>query len=64
VNVLEQVLQMSHISFTMTREDDDTKEKDLHHREYTASQGARQWEMLVSTVKGTAPGEVMLTTSP
>jgi hypothetical protein len=64
VNVLEQVLQMSHISFTMTREDDDAKEKDLHHREYTASQGARQWQMLVSTVKGTAPGEVMLTTSP
>lgn len=64
VKVLEQVLQTSHITFTLTREDDDAKEKDLHHREYSASLGTRQWQMLVSTVKGAAPGEVMLTTSP
>jgi hypothetical protein len=64
VKDLEQVMQASHIDFTMTHEDDDKSEKILHHREYTASQGARQWEMLVSTVKGTAAGEVMLTTSP
>jgi len=64
VKTLEQVMQTSHIEFTMTREDDDAQEKVLHHREYSASQGARRWEMLVSTVKGAAPGEVMLTTSP
>jgi hypothetical protein len=64
VKVLEQVLQMSHVDFTMMHEDDDKEEKVLHHREYTATQNGRQWEMLVSTVKGTAPGEVMLTTSP
>jgi hypothetical protein len=64
VKALEQVMQQAHIEFTMTREDDDAQEKVLHHREYSASQGTREWEMLVSTVKGTAPGEVMLTTSP
>jgi hypothetical protein len=64
VKQLERILLASQIAFTLTREDDDAKEKDLHHREYTASQGVRQWEMLVSTVKGAAPGEVMLTTSP
>jgi hypothetical protein len=64
VKELEQVMRSSHIDFTMTHEDDDKVEKALHHREYTASQGARQWEMLVSTVKDAAAGEVMLTTSP
>jgi len=64
VKTLEQVMQQAHIAFTMTHEDDDKTEKVLHHREYTASQGPRHWEMLVSTVKGAAPGEVMLTTSP
>src|SRR5579863_5456591 len=63
VQTLEQVMQQAHIDFTMTHEDDDQQEKTLHHREYTASQGARHWEMLVSIVKGAAPGEVMLTTS-
>ncbi len=64
VKTLEQVMQQAHIDVTMTREDDDAQEKTLHHREYSASQGNRKWEMLVSTVKGDAPGEVMLTTSP
>jgi hypothetical protein len=64
VKMLEQVMQTSHINLTLTHEDDDKSEKTLHHREYTASQGDRQWDMLVSTVKGAAPGEVMLTTSP
>ena len=57
-------MQQAHIDLTMTRDHDDAQEKTLHHREYTASQGSRRWEMLVRTVKGTAPGEVMLTTSP
>jgi hypothetical protein len=64
VTVLEQVMQMAHIDLAMTHEDDDKTEKVLHHREYTAARDGRQWEMLVSTVKGAAPGEVMLTTSP
>jgi hypothetical protein len=63
VKTLEQVLQQAHIDFTMTHEDDDQQEKTLHHLEYTASQGDRHWQMLISVVKGTAPGEVMLTTS-
>jgi hypothetical protein len=63
VATLEQVMQQAHIDFTMTHEDDDQQEKTLHHREYTASQGTRHWEMLISVVKGAAPGEVMLTTS-
>jgi len=64
INTLEQAMRQSHIDFTMTHEDDDKAEKALHHREYTASQGTRHWEMLVSTVKSADPGEVMLTTSP
>jgi hypothetical protein len=64
VDLLEKVMQLSHISFSMTHEDDDTAEKVLHHREYTASEDGHQWQMLVSTVKGTADGEVMLTTNP
>ena len=63
VKTLEQVMQQAHIDFTMTHEDDDQQEKTLHHLEYTASQGTRHWEMLISVVKGATPGEVMLTTS-
>lgn len=64
VGVLERVMQLSHITFEMTHEDDDSAERVLHHREYTASEGTRQWQMLVSTVKGSTAGEVMLTTNP
>lgn len=64
VTVLERVMRLSHIAFTMTHEDDDSAERVLHHREYTASEGTHQWQMLVSTVKGSAKGEVMLTTNP
>lgn len=64
VTVLERVMHLDHIDFTMTHEDDDSAERVLHHREYTASEGTRQWQMLVSTVRGTATGEVMLTTNP
>jgi hypothetical protein len=64
IKMLEEVMQLSHIDLAMTHEDDDAQEKALHHREYTAALGGHQWEMLVSIVKGTAPGEVMLTTSP
>ncbi len=64
VKTLEQALQLSHIDFKMSQEDDDKQEKMLHHREYTASLGNRKWDMLVSTVKGADHGEVMLTTSP
>jgi hypothetical protein len=64
VAVLERVMRLAHIAFTMTREDDDTTERVLHHREYIASEGTRQWQMLVSTVRGSASGEAMLTTNP
>jgi hypothetical protein len=64
VKTLEQALQLSHIDFKMSKEDDDKQEKLLRHREYTASLGNRKWDMLVSTVKGADHGEVMLTTSP
>jgi hypothetical protein len=64
VKTLEQLMRQAHIDFTLTHEDDDQQEKTLHHREYNASQGNRHWEMLISTVVGAAPGEVMLTTSP
>jgi len=63
VKTLEQVMRQAHIDFTVTHDNDDQQEKTLHHREYNASQGDRHWEMLISTVKGVALGEVMLTTS-
>lgn len=61
---LERVMRTAHITFTLTHEDDDTEEKALHHRSYAVSRGGRQWQMLVSTVKDTASGEVMLTANP
>jgi hypothetical protein len=63
VKTLEETMRQAHIDFTLTHEGDDQQEKTLHHREYNAAQGKRHWEMLISTVKGDAPGEVMLTTS-
>lgn len=64
VNALEQAMQVSHIDFKMTHEEDDTQVKVLHHRTYAASAGDRQWGVLVSTVKDAASGEVMLTVLP
>jgi hypothetical protein len=61
---LERVMRAAHIAFMLTHEDDDTEEKALHHRSYAVSRGGRQWQMLVSTVKDTASGEVMLTANP
>ena len=37
------------------------EEKALKHREYQASQGEREWLLLVSTVKDPAGGQAMLT---
>ena len=64
ISTLEQVMQVSHIDFTVTREGDDAVEKVLHHKEYSASHSGRRWQMLVSIVKGATAGEVMLTANP
>lgn len=64
VQLLEQAMRLSRIDFALTREDDNQEESDLHHRTYAVSRGDRQWDLLVSTVKGAAAGEVMLTARP
>jgi hypothetical protein len=61
VTDLEQDLKDAQITFKITSDRDDAVEKALRHREYTASKGDHGWLLLVSTVKGDAGGEVMLT---
>jgi hypothetical protein len=61
IDTLEQDLRRAQISFNLSRDGDDPKERVLHHREYTASMGKRSWLLLVSTVKDAALGEAMLT---
>ncbi len=58
---LEQDLNEAKITFKVTGEKTDAEEKALRHREYVASQGQRQWLLLVSTVKDPAGGQAMLT---
>ena len=58
---LEQDMTAASITFRVTRDQPDSQEKALEHREYVASQGEREWRLLVSTVKNVASGQVMLT---
>jgi hypothetical protein len=58
---LEQDLNAAKIAFKMTGEKNDSEERALKHREYLATQGDRQWLLLVSTVKDANGGQVMLT---
>ena len=61
IDTLEQDLRRAQISFALSHDGDDPKERVLHHREYTASMGKRSWLLLVSTVRDAAVGEAMLT---
>ena len=61
ITALEQDLNEARISFRMTAEKSDPQETDLRHREYQASKGERGWLLLVSTVRGSAGGQAMLT---
>jgi hypothetical protein len=58
---LEQDMTAASIAFKATRDEPDSQEKALEHREYVASRGEREWRLLVSTVKNVAGGQVMLT---
>ncbi len=58
---LEQDLNAAKIVFKVTGEKNDAEEKALQHREYLATQGDRQWLLLVSTVKDANGGQAMLT---
>lgn len=58
---LEQDLNAAKIAFKMTSEKNDTEERALKHREYLATQGDRQWLLLVSTVQDANGGQAMLT---
>jgi hypothetical protein len=58
---LEQAMNDAKISFKVTAEKADAKEAVLKHREYQASQGEREWLLLVSTVKDPIGGQAMLT---
>ncbi len=60
---LEQSLRAAGITFALTREQDDSVEKSLHHRDYVASKGTLQWQILVGTVRD-RPGTAMLTAVP
>ena len=59
---LEQDLNAAKIAFKVTGEKNDAEEKALKHREYLATQGDRQWLLLVSTVQdANGGGQAMLT---
>jgi hypothetical protein len=58
---LEQDLNAAKIVFKVTGEKNDAEERALKHREYLATQGDRQWLLLVSTVKDANGGQAMLT---
>ncbi len=64
IDELERALKASQIALNMTRDAGDAKEAALRHREYTASAGKRQWQMLVSTVQAPGGGSAMLTVNP
>ena len=61
ISDLEQNLKEAQITFNVTGEKADAEEKALRHREYVASQGRREWLLLVSIVKDPAGGQAMLT---
>jgi len=58
---LEQDMHDAQINFQMTSERADAEEKTLRHREYMASQGQRNWLLLVSIVQDPGGGQAMLT---
>ncbi len=64
VDELERALKASQITLQVTRDTTDAKEAALRHREYSASGGKRQWQMLVSTVQAPGGGSAMLTANP
>ena len=61
VTALEQDLNEAKITFKVTADRTDSEERALKHREYLATQGNRQWLLLVSTVKDASGGQAMLT---
>ena len=61
VSDLEKDMNEAQITFKITADRDDTVEKTLRHREYTATKGERGWLLLVSIVKDQKGGEAMLT---
>ena len=58
---LEQDLNEAKITFKITADKIDPEERALKHREYVATQGDREWLLLVSTVKDAGEGQAMLT---
>jgi len=61
VTNLEQDLNEAKITFKITAEKNDSEERALKHREYVATQGDREWLLMVSTVKDASGGQAMLT---
>jgi hypothetical protein len=60
---LEKDMNEAKITYRMTAERRDAEENLVQHREYVASRGDRNWLLSISTVEGTAGGQVMLTAS-
>jgi hypothetical protein len=58
---LEHDLNEAKITFKVTADKNDPEERALEHREYVATQGDREWLLLVSTVKDAGGGQAMLT---
>jgi hypothetical protein len=63
-DALEAAMRQAGIGFTLGREVADPEEKQLQHREYTASQGTRTWRIVAGTVRDQQGGQAMLTANP
>ena len=61
IAALEADLRQAGISFAPGRDADDPEERQLRHREYTASTGTRTWRIVVGTVRDRQGGQAMLT---
>jgi hypothetical protein len=63
-DALETDMRQAGIGFTLSRDIADPEEKQLRHREYAASQGARTWRIVAGTVRDPQGGQAMLTANP
>ena len=62
---LERALGGAGIKFRLVIERDDKLNPQLHHREYLATRsGQGAWRILAATVRGSTPGQAMLTAAP
>ena len=61
---LETDLRQAGIGFTLSRDVADAEERQVQHREYTALQGRRTWQIVTGSLRDRQGGQAMLTANP